>query len=184
MKRLHWYRLPAWIGGVLALVLIVTDALVARPPDRVDEVSGYLWASQAALAAGAVWFGWVQPLAEPLRVPMGDSPRRLLALRLWQLWLPSALIGIWAIVAATLAGRELALGRGAANTLVTPVLFIGALVASVPVSAAVSRRFESRYRAFIRNEKHCFECGYDLRGNPRVARCPECGKDRPLADGA
>lgn len=181
MIRVHWYGLPVWIAGAMAMGLIVADALVARPPDQVQGMSGYLRSSQVALAMGAVWFGWVAPLAEPLRVRVGDSPRHRLTLRRWQVWLPSGLIGLWMMIGLGIAVVELAEGRVAADTLVTPVLLVGVLVASVPVSAAVGRRFAERYRAFIRHEKHCFECGYNLRGNADLTQCPECGRPSLLA---
>lgn len=42
-------------------------------------------------------------------------------------------------------------------------------------------RYEDRDRRW-REQKLCYECGYDLRGSLEIGRCPECGWKIPAAD--
>ena len=40
----------------------------------------------------------------------------------------------------------------------------------------LSRRVKRRFRATMAQRLICWQCGYDLRGNPTATACPECGE--------
>ncbi|MFW6058731.1 MAG: hypothetical protein ACODAQ_01030 [Phycisphaeraceae bacterium] len=138
----------------------------------------------ASLAIGAaifafIWVGWVLPVIEPLELPRRGTPRAAMQSRLrWQVWLPTYLTGGW-VLGSALAAGETFYRRATLDVLVLPVLLSGVLMATVPISAAVGRRFTERYLAFVAQAGHCFDCGYNLRGNPEATSCPECGKAKP-----
>ncbi|WP_432797076.1 hypothetical protein [Poriferisphaera sp. WC338] len=45
------------------------------------------------------------------------------------------------------------------------------------------RRFlEKRFRQTFAKRRLCFDCGYDLRGNPHATTCPECGLPCAITD--
>jgi hypothetical protein len=57
-------------------------------------------------------------------------------------------------------------------TALLPALWLGLSARG----AWTARRVAQRKRGGL-----CTDCGYDLRGTPGAARCPECGRERPVA---
>ena len=76
------------------------------------------------------------------------------------------LFGVWLTPLLLIAGGFAVVGWAT----------VFAFVALIP-SAFISIKLKPRMIRLAHRRKLCFDCGYDLRGNPDTSTCPECGAE-------
>jgi hypothetical protein len=177
----RWY----WLVAALLLVGNVFGFLLLEA--RLRSVAD---AGQAALLATLLlWSFWCCPYLEAgTLTPRWTrlTPRRALRVLRWAVWVPAVFLTLAVVVPwlvdwaaspyytygggshprSPYALRRLTLGEWMALGLVMPV---------IPCTLWLSRSIRGRLLRTVGRKLICFECGYDLRGNPSGLSCPECG---------
>ncbi|MFP4145552.1 MAG: hypothetical protein ACLFV3_10455 [Phycisphaeraceae bacterium] len=157
----------------------------------------WLWGSLLLVVGGVIlWLFWVVvPFGRHEPPERGISPRDYYRTTRWLPWIPFAIVLGLYLIAGLLAlyaffqdwrspwqgDPSLAWSAifrdwpiSSRHTLLLlaglPTLVVFALVAIF-----IRRHFDREYPKAVWRHQICFECGYDLEGNPDAETCPECG---------
>lgn len=193
-RTVRWY----WgVGAVLAMTLVLINYLTTTPVLRWNDTVANVWL--LLLGVTVTWFCWVCPClmaGDPHAKWNPDPKKQYISLRTTT-HIPALILSIFCGLALLSVGsriwtasrqltdiwHELAyntilqsnIRSDLSDSAVVFILTVISILAAVIVQRIVHRN--CRRNAAIR--KLCFDCGYDLRGNPDATTCPECGTGVP-----
>lgn len=135
---------------------------------------------------GTISLVWICPffLAADANLVFNESPKFTLGELRSHVWMP-CFVGIplgtmIAIGLTHLIGIHTTSHLALSNEQITGIILIFLILTTVLPSAWVHRQLTLRMRKLAQRKQTCFECGYDLKGNPNATKCPECGTVVPV----
>ncbi len=178
----RWYnRVFVVIAGATLISHITTFVLMKV---SLDLWKRWVWLTGTSTAvfgcAMCVWILWLSPLIESRdrRVRWDATPRKMLGAWRSMVWLP-ALGTLGFATLGPLIGWGLAmLERQPIDDYISLQLIAVTLAVAAPctvIALVLDRCIGQQLNDNVSCRKVCFDCGYDLRGNPDATACPECG---------
>ena len=190
--RDRWYAyvptLLAFVGGMSPMLMFIVIALPVEPYVRMQLVDRILLIvlplAGASWAFFFIWTAWGVPWIDAGndRLRFKRSPREYWHGQRFQIWAPCALLTIVGVTFATQSPVSDWLQRGW-WTWETRETW-GAVIAAIALVVGIGTYWfqkcvKRRLIRMLRRRQLCFDCGYDLRGNPAAESCPECGARTP-----
>ncbi len=180
---IRWY----WaLGALLAFLLVLINYLTRTTALRWTEAVTDVWF--AMLAVTVTWFFWICPclMACDPHAKWKSEPAKQYASLRTTTHVPAIILSIFSGLSLIIVICDIRAGGEFFTNIWNGLSYYALLYGLTTISALAALATQRTIRrgcyqgASIR--KICFECGYDLRGNPDAAACPECGAAVPWID--
>ncbi len=176
----RWYAALLLLFVAFAIVFELVSIVVDWWQGYANDLTRSMTHVGDALGIVALlWMSYVVPalIAADVSVKLRPTPRQWLIAMRYLTWSIPALLLLYAVgyafICALLCWRHPSLSVNAAC--LPSQWNVVAVTISGPASLVMNHVLTRRFMASLPKRCICFDCGYDLRGNPDATACPECG---------